>query len=133
MKDKMVKSYLTAAQKRSLRDQLKRLPHDLRVAFDEAFAAWQQTWFRGGLAINSNPNTRAVGPEFDALVALGPAILPLVVEKLADPENFMALQIYDTIQPNERLVIHFAPDDERILEGEQGRARRVLQAWFANQ
>jgi hypothetical protein len=29
-------------------------------------------------------------------------------------------------------VIHFGPDDERILEGEQGRARRVVKAWFAN-
>ncbi len=66
------------------------------------------------------------------MIALGPEILPLVVEKVADPENFLALQLYDAIQPSERLVIQFGPDDERILEGEQGRAQRTVQAWFAN-
>ncbi|HEY7152836.1 MAG TPA: hypothetical protein VH575_02655, partial [Gemmataceae bacterium] len=68
-----------------------------------------------------------------ALIALGPTILPLVIEQLANPENFFALQLYDAIQPNEKLLVQFEPDDERILEGEQGRARRVVQAWFANQ
>ncbi len=67
------------------------------------------------------------------LTNLGPVILPLVIEKLADPENFLALQLYDTMQTNERLLVQFEPDDERILEGEPGRARRVVQAWFANQ
>jgi hypothetical protein len=66
-------------------------------------------------------------------IALGPAIIPFVIEKLADPENFLALQLYDAIQPNETLLVQFEPDDERIPEGEQGRAQRVVQAWFANQ
>lgn len=77
--------------------------------------------------------TRTVGKEFDDLIALGPAILPLVIEALADPENFMTLQLYDAIQPNEKLLVQMGADDERILEGEQGRARRVVEAWFANQ
>jgi hypothetical protein len=64
------------------------------------------------LAVSSNPQTRAIGKEFDALIAFGPAILPLLIEELADPENFLALQLYDAMQPNERLVV---------------------QAWFANQ
>ena len=69
---------------------------------------------------------------FDALIAMGPAIIPLVVESLADPENFFALQLYDAIQPNDQLLVQFEPDDERVLEDEQGRALRVVQAWFAN-
>ena len=59
--------------------------------------------------------------------------MPLVVEKLADPENFFALQLYDANQPDEKLVVHFEADaHERILEGEQGRARRAVNAWFVN-
>lgn len=104
---------------------------DVRRAFAEAFAAWKQTWFAGGLAISSDPHTRTVGKEFDALIALGPDILPLVVESLADTENFLALQLYDAIQPDAKLIVQFEPDDERILEGEQGRARRVVQHWLA--
>jgi hypothetical protein len=132
MEHKAAKSYLSAPQRRALREEIERLPPDLRAALDEAFAAWKRTWFSGGLAISSDPHTRAVGREYDALIALGPRILPLVVEQLADPENFLALQLYDALQSDEKLLVQFEPDDERILEGEQGRARRVVQAWFAN-
>lgn len=133
MKEATSKSYLTGVEKKALREQLDSVPPQVRAAFEAAFSAWKDTWFSGGLAISSNPHTRAVGAEFDALIALGPAALPLVVEKLADPDNFLALQLYDAMQPNERLIVQFEPGDERILEGEQGRARRVVHAWFANQ
>ncbi len=133
MREKTTKAYLTLAQKRALREQSRRVPAEQQAAFEAAFNAWKNMWFGGGLAISSDPHTRAVGEEFDALVALGPAILSLVIEKLADPDNLLALQLYDAIQPEERLLVQFEPENERILEGEQGRARRVVQAWFANQ
>ena len=133
MNEKTAASYLSAAQRRTLREERDRVSEEVRTAFEDAFAAWKRTWFSGGLAVSSNPHTRAVGKEYDALIALGPAVLPLVVEKLADPENFLTLQLYDALQPSEKLLVQFEPDDERILEGEQGRARRVVQAWFANQ
>lgn len=132
VKEKEPRSYLSGPQKKTLVAEREAIDPELRMSFETAFEAWKQTWFGGGLAINSNPQARSIGKEYDALIALGPAILPLVVEKLADPENFLALQLYDAIQPNDQLVIHFEPDDERILEGEQGRARRVVKAWFAN-
>ncbi len=56
----------------------------------------------------------------------------LVIEALADPENFFVLQLYDAIQPDPRLIVQYGPEDERILEGEQGRARRAVQAWVTN-
>ena len=46
--------------------------------------------------------------------------------------TFSRSNLYDAIQPNEQLIVQYEPDDERILEGEQGRARRAVQAWFAN-
>ena len=30
-----------------------------RTAFENAFAAWKNNWFSGGLAINSDPHSRA--------------------------------------------------------------------------
>jgi hypothetical protein len=133
MKEKLAKSYLSATQKKKLQSQIVAVPRELRSKFETAFSAWKDTWFKGGLAVSSDPHTRAVGKEFDALVALGPGILPLVIEALANPENFLALQLYDAIQPNEKLLVQYEPEDERILEGEQGRARAVVQAWFANE
>jgi hypothetical protein len=132
MKATVAKSYVSAAQKRALVEERERVPEEIRSAFDKAFAAWKNAWFGGGLAISSNPQTRIVGKEYDALIALGPAILPLVVEQLADPDNFIALQLYNAVQPDAKLLVQFEPEDERILEGEQGRARRVVQAWFAS-
>jgi hypothetical protein len=132
MKEKGSKPSLTTAQKKALREQRSGVPAALRAAFDAAFNNWKETWFTGGLAVSSDPHTRTVGKEFDALIALGPPILPLVVEKLVDPENFLALQLYDAIQPDQRLVVQYGPDDERILEGEQGRACRVIRSWLTN-
>jgi hypothetical protein len=132
MKEKKPATSLSASERKRLAEQAKTVAAELRRAFEKDFDAWKDTWFRGGLAISSVPNNRAVGPEFDALVALGPKILPLVVEKLADPENFLALTLYDAIQPDEKLLVQFAPGNERILDGEQGRAVRVIHAWFAN-
>jgi hypothetical protein len=132
MKEKTAKSYLSAVQRNLLTEECNRIPPDRLAAFDKAFAAWKGTWFEGGLAISSDPHSRTVGREYDALIALGASILPLLVQALADPDNFLALQLYDAIQANQRLLVQFEPDDERILEGEQGRARRVVEAWFAN-
>ena len=132
MKGKRSRSALSPQERKRLAEEVRSVPAELRATFEAAFDAWKSTWFQGGLAISSVPQTRAVGREFDALVALGPRILPLVVEKLADPENFLALTLFDAIQPDEKLLVQFGGGDERILEGEQGRARRVVQAWFAN-
>ena len=37
--------------------------------------------------------------------------------------GLLALQLYDALQSNEKLLVQFELDDERILEGEQGRAQ----------
>jgi hypothetical protein len=132
MKEKAARAYLSSSQRRILNEECERLPRELTTAFAKAFTAWKNTWFSGGLAISSDPHTRTVGKDYDALIALGPAIIPLVIEALANPDNFLALQLYDAIQRDEKLVVQYGPEDERIVEGEQGRARRVVQAWFAN-
>jgi hypothetical protein len=132
MNEKAVKSYMSPAQRKALAKEHEQVSAAVRADYNARFEAWKKTWFAGGLAFNSNPHMRAVGPEYDALVGMGPVILPLVIESLADPENFMALQLYDALQSDDRLLVQFEPEDERLLEGEQGRARRVVQAWFVN-
>ncbi len=109
------------------------LSPEIRQAYADKFARWKSTWFAGGLAINSDPHSRASGKDFDALIAMGPTILPLIIGSLSDPDNFFALQLYDSIQSNSRLILQFNSDDQRILEGEQGRARRVVQVYLDSQ
>ena len=131
-KGKTVKTYLTKEQNEALEREVAQIPENVRTNYRRAFERWKESWFRGGLRVTSNPASRRVGAEFDALIAMGPAILPLVVQSLAEPPNFFALQLYDSVQTNARLLVQYGSDDERILEGEQGRARRTVQAWFTN-
>lgn len=82
--------------------------------FESLYAAWKATWFSPEMELepkyeiprdqttNSLTNricsssARAKGPAFDALVKLGPAIIPLVVHKLAEPDEFFAVQLCKT-------------------------------------
>ncbi len=125
-------SDLTAKERSTLKSIAAEVDARTKQAFQSVFAAWKKTWFEGGLAIGSDPHTRTVGREFDALVALGPKILPLLVERLTEPDNFLALQLYDTLQPSPKLIVQFEPDDERILSGKQGRAQEVVKQWLAS-
>ena len=107
------------------------MPQHTRCAFASAFQRWKKTWFHGSLALSSNPTDRAHGSDYQALCAFGQMILPLVVRELGDPDNFMALQLYDALQTDERLRVRVDVSDPAILEGEQGRARRTVEAWCA--
>jgi len=127
-----VDTYLSASQRKKLSAIVTQIPANLRKAYASAFAAWKATWFRGSLGLSSNAATRRVREEYYPLIAFGPAIIPLVIESLADPSNFMALQLYDAIQTDARLLVQFDTDDVRILTGEQGRAREVVHLWLAN-
>ena len=42
---------------------------------------------------NCSSFARAQGPAFDALVKLGPRIMPFVVQKLASPDDFFAVHL----------------------------------------
>lgn len=131
-KGKAVKTYLTRDQSDALEREIGRLPANLRANYLTAFERWKATWFRGGMRFSSNPTDRRIGAEFDALIALGPTTLPMIVASLADPANFFALQLYDSLQSDPNRRVHYDSNDERVMEGEQGRARRTVQVWFTN-
>jgi hypothetical protein len=131
-KVKQMSATITAKESLAAKRIASEVDTEMRQAFRVAFAAWKKTWFEGGLAISSDPHTRAVGKDFDTLVALGPKILPLVIAELTDADNFFALQLYDVLQPNQHLIVQYEPDDERILAGEQGRAAGVVKHWLAS-
>jgi hypothetical protein len=111
------------------------VPEDQRNAFEAAFDAWEASWSRGALAFSSDTKDRAQGEEYEALVAMGPGILPLLVEKLRDPSKFIALVLYDALQSKDELVINYAneKDVNVLLEGEQMRAQRTIRLWLDSQ
>lgn len=44
--------------------------------------------------------TRTQDPTFSALIALGPKITPLVVQKLTQPFHFFAVELYNKLEAN---------------------------------
>jgi hypothetical protein len=108
--------------------------------FDRRYGAWKSAL----LAVSESEGAFSVGllnstaagfsglPEFAALVALGSEILPLVMRKLADPDEWPAVLLADVFVPY-GVGVEFDLDDERVLTGEQGRARLTLDAWLESQ
>lgn len=104
---------------------------DLQHVFGQLFSSWRAEWRLPHIAFSSDPGARRLAPSFYPLLALGPDILPLVVQELADPENFFALQLYDYLQGDPTLRIQFEPDSVDMLEGEQGRALRTVRRYLS--
>jgi hypothetical protein len=123
------KSYLTRVQSLKLHDEIARIPPATRAEFERRYAAWRKTWSRPELAVRSDTRALRDSPEFAALVALGPSVLPLLIEKIAHPEAFFALQAYEGLAPDWPQTL--ADAGGRIFESEQAKARRAVTDWLA--
>jgi hypothetical protein len=119
----------TDEQIAAVRAAAARIPADLRKQFEDRFAAWKKTWSEPPLVFSSNPHDLTHSIEFRGLVALGKDIIPAVVEKLIDPDNYFALQLYYALQSESRLIPS-APED--AFESEQARARETIQLYASN-
>jgi hypothetical protein len=101
----------------------------LRRLFDVRFAARKKTWSEPPLVFSSNPHDATHSKAFQDLTALGRNIIPAVVEELLEPDNFFALQLYDTIQEKRSLA---ASSTEDRFESKQARARKTIRLFASS-
>jgi hypothetical protein len=106
-----------------------RIAVKLQDSFSAAYSAWRRTWYSGANLISSDPNTRSKSREFQNLTSLGKNILPLLMNKLIVPQDFMALQAVQYL--NDSVVVHWAIDDPANIAGEQGRAAATVKKWLS--
>ncbi len=126
-------SELNANEKEQIQKEATRIPSDLRRDFETIYSDWEHSWTKGPIAFSSDPKARRATPEFSTLLSMGHAVIPLVVDKLAQPGNFFALQLYDELQMkygDSRMVVSYELDDPSVLEGEQGRCARTVRRWL---
>jgi hypothetical protein len=94
----------------------------LKADFDERLATWKATWTRPELATSQNTYDFATGPEFEAVVALGDGIVPLVVAEMTQPDGFFMVPLLeeytDPVPPGPP------------AESEQTRGQRAVRAWL---
>jgi hypothetical protein len=123
---------LTADQLNYVRTRATQVDKQLKDRFEKAYAAWKTSWAHPLIAVSSVPSARAQTTEFLELISLGPDILPLLMEKLTDPDEFFALLAVDRLARPE-LQVTREMDDEAVLLGEQGRAIETVQRWVATE
>jgi hypothetical protein len=126
------KKQLTKEETDAIKAEIQNLPQELVSSFEKYFKEWKATWFSGKFAFDSNPDTRKYTSEFDRLADMDTAIIPLVVDKLTEEDNFFALSLYEKLQRNPHLLVARNADDDSIMEGEQGRAYRTIMAYLRN-
>jgi hypothetical protein len=122
---------LTEEETHALRQQVRKVRQEVKDLFDQAYAAWTQTWAQPAIQASSNPNDYARSQEFNDLVAMGPDILPLLVEKMSNGREFLVLQAVERLLPSS-LIFRPAIDDPHIFGGEQLRADMTAKRWLAS-
>ena len=115
---------LSAEQRARLKAEIARVPSDLRGRFDVRYRAWKYSWRRKPILFNTR--TARGTAEFRALVALGPGILPLLVDRLVRRDEYAALQAYDALQDKPDLRV-----DPQNYPSEQQRALETARRWLA--
>jgi hypothetical protein len=121
---------LTDEEKQFVCKYTETIPKKLENEFEKRYKAWEKTWDEFPIAASSNPGDYAKSAEFYDLIALGAEIIPLIMKKLLDPDQFFALQALKYLA-REELIFKFELDDPMILEGEQGRAAQTVRRWLS--
>lgn len=99
--------------------------------FESLFEAWKQEWKTNPITLfSNNTNDAKKLKQYPELLAMGNYIIPLLLEKLLNEENFFALVLYDDLQQNSQLKITYNNKDNNCLEGEQNRAKRTIKLWL---
>jgi hypothetical protein len=120
---------LSGFERQRLRDRVSEVDPAVKSAFEDAYGTWRKTWDTEEVALDSTGYAVTARPEFLAVVKEGGEALPLLMEKLLDPDEHFALRAVERILPA-HIVPHFDPEDEEVLKGEQYRARLVLSNWL---
>ncbi len=113
-------------QNARLQKEIARLPADLRTRFEDLYRDWRKAWERPDIQVRSDARAVRDSREFGALVALGPRVLPLVVNKLLQRREFFALQLYDVLQDRPELRA-----DQPQGISEQARALATARLWLS--
>lgn len=112
-----------------LGERVQAVDADLKRRFDEAYAAWKDTWNHPLIAASSAPGARAQSIQYLELVSLGERIIPLLMNRLTNRDEFFALVALEPLLRPE-LVVTTDLKDDAVLLGEQGRAAETLKRWI---
>jgi hypothetical protein len=126
-----IKRVFTAEETALIKELVKAVPAAIKADFEKKFRAFKNSWFKGSLSSSSDPYARNKSAEYREITSMGKEIVPLLVNKLMDESNFLALPAYESLA-GKRLSITIDSKDEKVLEGEQGRAYRTVKLFLGS-
>lgn len=93
-------------------------------SFNSIFEKWKYNW-------RTNPNTRLSSntgdsrklEEYPMLLNMGKSVIPLLMEKLLDADNFFALVLYDDLQSETEYKVECSVS-------EQQRVKKNMKLWL---
>lgn len=92
--------------------------------FDKLFAAWKKDWQTNSKTIySSNTNDAKTLETYYPLLNKGDTIIPLLMEKLLDKDNFFAVVLFEDIQKTSSLRINYKL-------GEQDKVIIIIKHWI---
>lgn len=97
---------------------------EIRARFEAVHSEWYETAAKTPeIAMSSRMESRAELPEYVELVNMGKDIIPLVIEKMADKENFFTLLVYEGINNGGK------PNTDMRSESGQQIAKGYVDKW----
>lgn len=126
-----IKREFTREEMALIKGIIKEIPAATVSEFEKRFRAWKNNWLKGSMSSVSDPYARTKAEGYRELTSMGKEILPLLVNKLMDESNFLALPVYESLA-GKKLSIAIDANDEKVLEGEQGRAYRTVKLYLGS-
>lgn len=122
-------THISESDRGAVAEAARSLQPGVREEFEQHYRQWREGWSSEPVMLSSDPATVRSLPGFEQLQAMGADILPLVMERLLEPDEFFALQLYDVLHDG-ALSADTLPA-EYLSGGEQLRARLAVRAWLA--
>lgn len=89
---------LSREETKRVREAAAKVDPKLKAEFDRLHSAWYRAADESAeISMSSAVGERRKLPQFQALVDLGPGILPLVVEQMLEPDRFFTLTVYEAL------------------------------------
>lgn len=113
---------LSREETKRVREAAAKVDPKLKAEFDRLHSAWYSAADESAeISMSSAVGERKKLPQFQALVNLGPGILPLVVEQMLEPDRFFTLTVYEALSGT--------PSSQDAWC--QKRARQYVKEWLA--
>lgn len=115
----------TSAQDMELiKSSVSKVDPEIRGRFEAVHSEWYETAAKTPeIAMSSRMESRAELPEYVELVNMGKDIIPLVIEKMADKDNFFTLLVYEGINNGGK------PNTDMRSESAQQIAKGYVDKW----